>query len=87
MKLFTWFDRVRKLFNRGVYYHFLFGVAGSNRPKGRGIRPPLRIKERGRLREAAQAVLKSLPLKIKKFVLDMKNSFDFEEYKEFQALL
>jgi hypothetical protein len=30
---------VRKLFNGGVYYHFVVGVTNSNCPKGRGIRP------------------------------------------------
>jgi hypothetical protein len=30
---------VRKLFNCGAYYHFFVGVANSNRPKGRGIKP------------------------------------------------
>jgi hypothetical protein len=30
---------VRKLFDCGVYYHFIVGVTDSNRPEGRGIRP------------------------------------------------
>ncbi|MDR1105396.1 MAG: hypothetical protein LBL44_03470, partial [Treponema sp.] len=35
---------VRKLFNCGGLLPFFVGVANSNRPKGRGIKPPLRIK-------------------------------------------
>jgi hypothetical protein len=46
-----------------------------------------KIAERENLYFAARAVLISLPRNIKAFILENKELFDFEEYKEFQACL
>jgi PAS domain-containing protein len=44
-----------------------------------------KVTEREKIRFAVRAVLISLPIEIKKFILENKDFFDFDCYKEFQA--